>query len=72
MTIDVHHMAGLGGWSRLQLAAPVMVSFRVLKPATVIAGCGIVAYGLGEQASGRRAVAISAGKPHRPMLGCAA
>lgn len=38
---------GLGSWTRMQLAAFVMMSFCVLKVATVIANHGIVASGLG-------------------------
>ena len=40
--------AGLGSWTRLQLAAFTMLSFGVLEVATMIANHGITAYGLGE------------------------
>ena len=39
--------AGLGSWTRLQLAAFMMVSFCIVTVATVVANHGIVAYGLG-------------------------
>jgi len=40
--------AGLGSWTRLQLAAFTMLGFGVLEVASMIANHGIKAYGLGE------------------------
>ena len=40
--------AGLGSWTRLQLAGLVMASFCALKVATIVASYGIMAYGVGE------------------------
>ena len=40
--------AGLGSWTRLQLAAFTMLSFGVLEVASMVANHGITAYGLGE------------------------
>lgn len=40
--------AGLGSWTRLQLAGLVMGSFCALKVATIVASYGITVYGLGE------------------------
>lgn len=39
--------AGLGSWTRLQLAAFTMLSFGVLSVVTTIANHAITAYGLG-------------------------